>query len=288
MKDSTKIQYAGLLAVTAVSALTLLRSAAMAQQPLVPSAAPKIETPQTQDLAPLAPTVNPLPAAPAANPAPQAVAPAMTRLALATVFVPGEPVNDGDYVSSSRYYGDWRLACDELESRGRRLCRLEQDLGLGGRWAMSWKLVESAQKKPFFVVSFPAAANPENKVQLVIGGFIREFGKDEWTCAGSTCEFYIPADTTAQQLILGASSIKFRYSLGNEMIEVGASMKGFMRALDTLVDEPAAVQANAAPVAAAKTAKPLERNKVAVRQFETIRRTNDPMPEALKKIYGVN
>jgi hypothetical protein len=40
-------------------------------------------------------------------------------------------------------------------------------------------------------------------------------------------------------------------------------------------------------VAAAKPVKP-ERKKVAGRQFETIRRTNDPMPDALKKIYGVN
>ncbi len=211
----------------------------------------------------------------------------MARLALASVIVPGEPVNDGDYVSSSRFYGDWRLACDEIESRGRRICRLEQELGLSGKWALTWKLVESSQKKPFFLVSFPAAANPEKKVQLVIGGFIREFGKEEWACSGSTCEFYIPADTTAQQLILGASNIRFRYSLGTETIELSASMKGFMTALDTLVDEPTAAQPASAPVAAAKPVRP-ERKKVASRQFETIRRTNDPMPEALKKIYGVN
>ncbi|QRM32737.1 invasion associated locus B family protein [Microvirga sp. VF16] len=283
MTDSTKIQFAGLLAATAVSALMLLGSAAMAQQPLVPPAAPKADAPQ----APVASAATPQPAVPAAAPAPQAAAPVMARLALASVVVPGEPVNDGDYVSSTRFYGDWRLACDEIESRGRRICRLEQELGIGGRWALTWKLVESSQKKPFFLVSFPAAANPANKVQLVIGGFIREFGKDEWACSGATCEFYIPADTTAQQLILGASNIRFRYSLGTETIELAASMKGFMTALDTLVDEPSAAQPASTPVAAAKPARQ-ERKKVASRQFETIRRTNDPMPDALKKIYGVN
>jgi hypothetical protein len=164
---------------------------------------------------------------------------------------------------------------------------MKSSLAAAGRWALTWKLVESSQKKPFFLVSFPAAANPANKVQLVIGGFVREFGKDEWACSGSTCEFSIPADTTAQQLILGASNIRFRYSLGSEPIELAASMKGFMTALDTLVDEPSAVQTASAPVAAAKPVKP-ERKKVASRQFETIRRTNDPMPDALKKIYGVN
>jgi invasion protein IalB len=211
----------------------------------------------------------------------------MARLALASAIVPGEPVSDGDYVSSSRFYGDWRLACDEIESRNRRVCRLEQELGIAGRWALTWKLVESSQKKPFFLVSFPAAVNPANKVQLVIGGFIREFGKDEWACSGSTCELYIPADTTAQQLILGANNIRFRYSLGTETIELAASMKGFMTALDTLVDEPSATQTVSTPVPAAKPVKQ-ERKKVASRQFETIRRTNDPMPDALKKIYGVN
>jgi invasion protein IalB len=282
MKDYTPIKFAGLLALTAISAITLIGSAAVAQQPLVPPTAPKAEAPASAP--PAAPAATPQ-AAPA--PAPQAAAPAMARLALASVIVPGEPVNDGDYVSSSRFYGDWRLACDEIESRGRRICRLEQELGLGGKWALTWKLVESSQKKPFFLVSFPAAANPEKKVQLVIGGFIREFGKEEWACSGSTCEFYIPADTTAQQLILGASNIRFRYSLGTETIELSASMKGFMTALDTLVDEPTAAQPASAPVAAAKPVRP-ERKKVASRQFETIRRTNDPMPEALKKIYGVN
>jgi hypothetical protein len=273
MKDHTTIQFAGLLAVAAVSSLPLIGSAALAQQPLVPPTAPKAEAPQAQ--------------APAPAPAPQAAAPSLARLALASVIVPGEQVGDGDYVSSSRFYGDWRLACDEIESRGRRVCRLEQELGLGGRWALTWKLVESSQKKPFFLVSFPAAANPASKVQLVIGGFIREFGKDEWACSGSTCELYIPADTTAQQLILGANNIRFRYSLGTETIELAASMKGFMTALDTLVDEPSAAQPPSTPVAAAKPSKP-ERKKVAGRQFETIRRTNDPMPDALKKIYGVN
>jgi invasion protein IalB len=285
MKDYTKIQFAGLLAATAVSALTLLGSAALAQQPLVPLAAPKAEAPKAQAPAPVMPAASAQPAA--AAPAPQAAAPALARLALASVIVPGEPVNDGDYVSSSRFYGDWRLACDEIESRGRRICRLEQELGIGGRWALTWKLVESSQKKPFFLVSFPAAANPANTVQLVIGGFTREFGKDEWACSGSTCELYIPADTTAQQLILGASNIQFRYSLGTETIELAASMKGFMTALDTLVDEPSAAQPASTPVAPAKPVKP-ERRKVAGRQFETIRRTNDPMPDALKKIYGVN
>lgn len=281
MKDHSKLHFAGLLAVSAVSALVMLGSAAMAQQPLVPPGEPKAEAPASVQPAAQAAA----PAAPA--PAPQAAAPAMARLALASAIVPGEPVSDGDYVSSSRFYGDWRLACDEIESRNRRVCRLEQELGIKGQWALTWKLVESSQKKPFFLVSFPAAANPEKKVQLVIGGFIREFGKDEWACSGSTCEFYIPADTTAQQLILGATNIRFRYSLGSEPIELVASMKGFMTALDTLVDEPSAVQPAAAPVAAAKPVKP-ERKKVASRQFETIRRTNDPMPDALKKIYGVN
>ncbi|EIM26533.1 invasion associated locus B family protein [Microvirga lotononidis] len=281
MKDYSKIQFAGLLALTAVSAITLIGSAALAQQPLVPSDA-KAEAPQAQAPAPAAPAQ---PASPA--PAPQAAAPALARLALASAIVPGEPVSDGDYVSSSRFYGDWRLACDEIESRNRRVCRLEQELGLGGKWALTWKLVESSQKKPFFLVSFPAAANPANKVQLAIGGFIREFGKEEWACSGSTCEFYIPADTTAQQLILGASNIRFRYALGSETIELAASMKGFMTALDTLVDEPSAVQTASTHAAAAKPNKP-ERKRVASRQFETIRRTNDPMPDALKKIYGVN
>ncbi|MPR08646.1 invasion associated locus B family protein [Microvirga tunisiensis] len=285
MKDHTQIKFAGLLAVAAVSSVALLGSAALAQQPLVPPAAPKAEAPQAQ--APVAPAATPQPGAAAPAPAPQAAAPAMARLALASAIVPGEPVSDGDYVSSSRFYGDWRLACDEIESRGRRVCRLEQELGIGGKWALTWKLVESSQKKPFFLVSFPAAANPANKVQLVIGGFVREFGKEEWACSGSTCELYIPADTTAQQLILGASNIRFRYSLGAETIELAASMKGFMTALDTLVDEPSVGQLASTPVAAAKPVKP-ERKKVAGRQFETIRRTNDPMPDALKKIYGVN
>jgi invasion protein IalB len=283
MEDYSKIQFGGLLAVAAVSSLTLLGSAALAQQPLVPPAAPKAEAP-----APVQPAAASQAAAPAAPaPASQAAAPAMARLALASVVVPGEPVSDGDYVSSSRFYGDWRLACDEIESRNRRVCRLEQELGIAGRWALTWKLVESSQKKPFFLVSFPAAANPANKVQLVIGGFIREFGKDEWACSGSTCELYIPADTTAQQLILGATNIRFRYSLGTETIELAASMKGFMTALDTLVDEPSAAQTASTPAPAAKPVKQ-ERKKVASRQFETIRRTNDPMPDALKKIYGVN
>jgi invasion protein IalB len=282
MKDYSKIHFGGLLAVAAVSSLTLLGSAALAQQPLVPPAAPKAEAP-----APVQPAAASQAAAPAPAPAPQAAAPAMARLALASAIVPGEPVSDGDYVSSSRFYGDWRLACDEIESRNRRVCRLEQELGIAGRWALTWKLVESSQKKPFFLVSFPAAANPANKVQLVIGGFIREFGKDEWACSGSTCELYIPADTTAQQLILGANNIRFRYSLGTETIELAASMKGFMTALDTLVDEPSAAQTASTPVPAAKPVKQ-ERKKVASRQFETIRRTNDPMPDALKKIYGVN
>jgi invasion protein IalB len=284
MKDYTQIKFAGLLAITAASALVLLGSAAMAQQPLVPPAAPKAEAPQAQAPALVQPAA---PAAAPAAPAPQAAAPAMARLALASAIVPGEPVSDGDYVSSSRFYGDWRLACDEIESRNRRVCRLEQELGIQGQWALTWKLVESSQKKPFFLVSFPAAANPEKKVQLVIGGFIREFGKDERACSDSTCELYIPADTTAQQLILGATNIRFRYSLGSEPIELAASMKGFMTALDTLVEEPSAAQPAAAPVAAAKPVKP-ERKRVAGRQFETIRRTNDPMPDALKKIYGVN
>jgi invasion protein IalB len=283
MKDHSKIQFAGLLAVAAASSLALLGSAALAQQPLVPPAAPKSEAP-----APVQPAAASQAAAPAAPaPAPQAAAPALARLALASVVVPGEPVGDGDYVSSSRFYGDWRLACDEIESRSRRVCRLEQELGIGGRWALTWKLVESSQKKPFFLVSFPAAANPTNKVQLVIGGFIREFGKDEWACTGSTCELYIPADTTAQQLILGANNIRFRYSLGTETIELTASMKGFMTALDTLVDEPSAAQTASTPVPAAKPVRQ-ERKKLASRQFETIRRTNDPMPDALKTIYGVN
>jgi invasion protein IalB len=277
MTDYTKIQFAGLLTATAGSALVLLGSAAIAQQPLVP---------------PAAQAGAPTSATPAANsqsaPVPQAAASAMARLALASVVVPGEPVADGDYVSSSRFYGDWRLACDEVESRGRRICRLEQELGIGGRWAMTWKLVESAQKKPFFLVSFPAAAHPANKVQLVIGGFIREFGKEEWACSGGICEFYISADSTAQQLILGATNIRFRYSLGTETIELAASMKGFMTALDTLVDEPSTVQPAPTPMAAAKPGKTAERKRVAGRQFDTIRRTNDPMPDALKKIYGVN
>jgi invasion protein IalB len=282
MKDHSKIQFAGLLAVAAVSSLALLGSAALAQQPLLPPVAPKSEAP-----APVQPAASQAAAPAAPAPAPQAAAPAMARLALASVVVPGEPVGDGDYVSSSRFYGDWRLACDEIESRNRRVCRLEQELGIGGRWALTWKLVESSQKKPFFLVSFPAAANPANKVQLVIGGFIREFGKEEWACSGSTCELYIPADTTAQQLILGANNLRFRYILGTETIELAASMKGFMTALDTLVDEPSAVQPASTPVAAAKPMRQ-ERKKVASRQFETIRRTNDPMPDALKKIYGVN
>ncbi|WP_201832815.1 invasion associated locus B family protein [Microvirga zambiensis] len=281
MKDNSTIKFAGLLAVAAVGSLALLRSAAMAQQPLVPPVAPKTEAPPAQTPA----SVQPAPTQ-AAAPAPQAAAPAMARLALTSVVVPGEPVSDGDYVSSSRYYGDWRLACDEIESRNRRVCRLEQELRLGGRWALTWKLVESSQKKPFFLVSFPAAANPASKVQLVIGGFIREFGKDEWACSGATCELYIPADTTAQQLILGANNIRFRYTLGTETIDLAASMKGFMTALDTLVDEPSAIQPASTP-AVAKPVKP-ERKKVVSRQFETIRRTNDPMPDALKKIYGVN
>jgi Invasion associated locus B (IalB) protein len=283
MKDHSKIQFAGLLAVAAASSLALLGSAALAQQPLVLPAAPKAEAP-----APVQPAAASQAAAPAAPaPASQAAAPAMARLALASVVVPGEPVSDGDYVSSSRFYGDWRLACDEIESRNRRVCRLEQELGLGGRWALTWKLVESSQKKPFLLVSFPAAANPANKVQLLIGGFIREFGKEEWACSGSTCELYIPADATAQQLILGANNIRFRYALGIEIIELAASMKGFMAALDTLVDEPSAAQPASTPMAAAKPVRP-ERKKVASRQFGTIRRTNDPMPDALKKIYGVN
>src|SRR5688572_1112181 len=142
MKDYTKIQFAGLLAVTAVSSLALLGSAALAQQSLVPPAAPKVEAPQAQAPAPVAPAANPQAAAPAVlAPAPQAAAPAMARLALASAVVPGEPVSDGDYVSSSRFYGDWRLACDEIESRGRRVCRLEQELRIGGRWALTWKLV---------------------------------------------------------------------------------------------------------------------------------------------------
>jgi len=275
MKDHSKIQFAGLLAVAAVSSLALLGSAALAQQPLAPLGAPKAEAPQAPALV-----------APVANPQPAAAAPAMARLAQASVVAPGEPVSDGDYVSSSRFYGDWRLACDEIESRNRRVCRLEQELGIAGRWALTWKLVESSQKKPFFLVSFPAAANPAHKIQLVIGGFIREFGKEEWACSGPTCELYIPADPTAQQLILGANNIRFRYSLGTETIELAASMKGFMTALDTLVDEPSAAQTASMPVVA-KPVKP-ERKKVASRQFETIRRTNDPMPDALKKIYGVN
>jgi hypothetical protein len=45
MKDYTQIKFAGLLAVAAVSSLALLGSAALAQQPLVPPAAPKAEAP---------------------------------------------------------------------------------------------------------------------------------------------------------------------------------------------------------------------------------------------------
>src|SRR5688500_10661915 len=112
--------------------------------------APKFEATQVQ---PSTPTPPNAPAQPVrTTSASQQNPPSAPRLALASVIVPGEKIVDADFVSSSRYYADWRLACDELLSKSRRNCRLEQELAGNGKWLLSWKLVESAQKKPFFLV----------------------------------------------------------------------------------------------------------------------------------------
>ncbi|MBZ6078950.1 invasion associated locus B family protein [Microvirga puerhi] len=162
----------------------------------------------------------------------------ITRLSVASAVSPDETVPDGDFISSARYYGDWRLSCEARLSKNSRVCRLEQDMARNGRWALSWRLVQATDQKQYFVVVFPKEADPQQGLQVVVGGFARQIKSQEWTCLATTCETYFEADATARQLILGAQTIAFRYSLGTEAVEIPASMKGLTAALSAASSDP--------------------------------------------------